>query len=99
MVRERFGAPGCDLSTDFRRLRLANFLAFWGQQYRSTSVGEGDVRASDPITPHVYELLGPADRKRNRAPSIADLGSAPTRPMPGKERRLHPLNADQPPGS
>jgi hypothetical protein len=31
MERDRFGAPGRDLCTDFRRLRLANFLAFWGQ--------------------------------------------------------------------
>jgi len=41
MARERFAAPGRDLSTDFRRLRLTNFLAFWGQQSRSVNVGEG----------------------------------------------------------
>ena len=41
MARERFAAPGRDLSTDVRPLRLTNFLAFWGQQSRSVNVGEG----------------------------------------------------------
>ena len=58
MTKERFAAPGRDLSTDSRRLRLANFLAFWGQQSRSVNVGDGDVSASDPIASHLDELLG-----------------------------------------
>ena len=53
MARERVAAAGRDLSTDFRRLRLTNFLAFWGQQSRSVNVGEGDVHANDPIAPHL----------------------------------------------
>ena len=75
MARERFAAPGRDLSTDFRRLRLTNFLAFWGQQSRSVNVGEGTCTRMIQSR-HTGVICSAGGLSEPRA-FIADLGNAP----------------------